>query len=108
MFKEDGIVHVAWFHLGEGVDDWLKNPEPLYIGIDKKDDQTGQYVPVAVKEYPYFILPYRESEKPKLIDKHGRCFLDGNKQEAQTSILSAFVNGLNRATKIMALSLIHI
>lgn len=110
MFKEEGVVIVAWFMLGEGVDDWLKAPEPLYLGIDKQsqsaDPMTGQPTTVweqeVVTEYPYFILPYRESEKPKLIDKHGRCFLDSNKQEAQTSILSSFVNGLSRATKIMA------
>ena len=110
MFKEEGVVNVAWFALGDGCSDWLKAPSPLYLGIDKQqqsvDPLTGQptqsWQPAAVTEYPYFVLPYRESEKPKLIDKHGRVFLDANKQEAQTAILSGFVNGLNRAVKIIA------
>ncbi len=110
LFKEDGVVIVSWFCIEDGCDDWLKAPEPLYLGIDQQtqdtDYATGQTVsnwtPTPITDYPYFILPYRESEKPKLIDRHGRCFLDGNKQEAQTSVLSAFINGLNRASKTLA------
>jgi hypothetical protein len=110
MFKVDGIVNVAWFSIENGCDDWLKIPAPLYLGIDSQtqtlDPMTMQptmkWEPVPQTDYPYFILPYRESEKPKLIDKRGRCFLDGNKQEAQTAILSAFVNGLTRASNTLA------
>jgi len=110
MYKEDGIVMVAWFCTEDGVADWLKAPAPLYIGIDKQvqevDPMTQQpiakWVPVPQKEYPYFILPYRESEKPKLVERHGRVFLDAPKQEAQTGVLSSFVNGVSRATKILA------
>jgi len=110
MYKEEGVVMVAWFCTEEGVADWLKAPTPLYLGIDKEtqsvDPVTQQPVtkwePVPQKEYPYFILPYRESEKPKLVERHGRVFLDAPKQEAQTGVLSSFVNGVQRATKILA------
>lgn len=110
MFKKDGVIYVGWFCIANGCSDWLKAPQSLYIGIDNKSQQvdpmsgqpTTSWEPAKIKDYPYFILPYRESEKPKLVEKHGRCFLDGNKQEAQTSVLSSFVNGLNRATKIIA------
>lgn len=53
-----------------------------------------------IKMYPIFVLPYRETEKPKVVDHKGRVFLDENKQEAQTAILSGFVNGLTRASNI--------
>lgn len=110
MFKKDGVVYVAWFTPEDGTNDWLKAPAPLYIGIDEQvagvdpmtRQQTMTWQKKPVTAYPYFILPYRESEKPKLLDKHGAVFLHGNKQEAMTAILSGFVNGLNRATNILA------
>jgi len=110
MYKEEGIVKVAWFSVEDGVSDWLKAPENLYLGIDKEQQSidpitqqpTTSWESVSLTEYPYFILPYRESEKPKLVEKHGRVFLDAPKQEAQTGVLSAFVNGVSRATKILA------
>lgn len=120
LFKHEGIVHVAWFALSDGVSDWLKQPEPLYIGIDKKatkmteqpsiDPLTSQQImqqvpseswePASITIYPIAMLPYRESEEPTLTEFKGRVFLDENKQEACTSILSAFVNRLNRSANI--------
>lgn len=110
LFKEDGIVMCGWFCLDDGCSDWLKQPQQHYIGIDEQqenvDQITGQptqsWEPKPLTEYPIEILPYRESEKPKLVDKKGRCYLDGPKQEAQTGILSSFLNGLSRATRVIA------
>lgn len=119
--KYEDIVYVAWFSLTHGVTDWLKNPEKHYIGIKEKktvelqapDPMTGlptmeeqqpqeQWVDTPLTLYPIFVLPYRETEKPCLFDHKGRVFLDENKQEAHTAILSAFVNGLTRASNIYA------
>ena len=114
FFKKEGIVYVAWFCLTDGVQDWLKAPDKLFLGISHKQQpqnitqmpgmpqqpQQPQWVPSDVKEYPVFVLPYRESEKPKVVDHKGRVFYDENKQEAQTAVLSAFVNGLTRASNV--------
>lgn len=111
FFKDDeGVVQSGWFAISDGVDDWLKKPEQHYIGIDEQtqgidpmtQQPTSQWVPKPLYEYPIEILPYRESEKPKLVEKKGRVFLDSPKQEAQTGILSSFINGVSRATRILA------
>lgn len=98
--KQKGQVYVSWFCLMYGVRDWLYKPRPLFIGIKKQ--VNGAWVDAPVTMYPIFILPYRETEKPKLIDHKGRVFLDEYKQEAQTAILSGFVNGITRASNVYA------
>ena len=98
MCKKDGTVYVSWFCLENGVEDWLKAPVPL--DLELVDPKTG--APKATTIYPYFILPYRESERPHIVDHKGRVYYDRNKQEAQTAILSGFVNGLTRAANIYA------
>lgn len=124
--KYEGVVYVAWFSLERGVNDWLKAPEKYYIGIRHKemvetmveqivvDPMTGlpttqqvpqqeeQWTDTDLELYPIFLLPYRETEKPKIFDHKGRVYLDENKQEAHSAILSAFVNGLTRASNIYA------
>lgn len=96
--KKDGQVYVSWFALTDGVDNWLRAPEPL--DLDLVDLMTGQKVPT--KMYPYVILPYKESEKPTIVEHLGRCHYDDPKQEAQTAILSGYINGLTRAANLFA------
>lgn len=101
----DGVIMVGWFSLGSGSADWLKAVEPLKLGIDTKTtnvDGTVTWVPIPITRYPYFTLPYRESEKPALVDRKGRAFIDGNTQEAHTAMLSAYINGMQRASQIRA------
>lgn len=110
--KYEGVVYVAWFCLEYGVKDWLKAPQKHYIGIRSKQpiNQIGgmsnstneEWIDSDLELYPIFVLPYRETEKPFLFDHKGRVFLDENKQEANTAILSAFVNGLTRASNLYA------
>lgn len=110
LCKYDGQVYVDWFSIEKGCSDWLKSPAPLFLGISTQvqtlDMATGQpkMVPqdTPIRQYPIYLLPYRETEKPKLIDHKGRVFYDENKQEAQTAVLSAFVNGLTRASNVYA------
>ena len=114
FFKKEGIVYVAWFSLEHGVADWLKKPAKHYLGIEEKikqtiiDPLTGQmseaesYQDVDIDFYPICLLPYKESEEPEISEYKGRVYLDENKQEAQTAILSSFVNGLTRASNIYA------
>ena len=97
-FKIDGIVNVAWFCMTDGVTDWLKTPLPFDNGID--DPATGQ--PKPQTQYPFFVIKYRETEEAKIFDTKGRIFLDENKQEAQTALWSAFINGMNRASTVFA------
>lgn len=96
--KWNGVVYVSWFELDSSTSDWLKKPMPL--DLDIIDTKTGQ--PKPVTQYPIFFLPYRETEKSRLIDHKGRVFLDENKQEAQTAILSGFINMLTRASNVYA------
>jgi len=96
--KKDGQVYISWFALSDGCDDWLSAPVPLDLGLI--DPATGQ--PIPTTSYPYFILPYRETEKPMIVQHQGRVYYDENKQEAQTAILSGYVNGLTRASNLYA------
>lgn len=124
--KYNGQVYVGWFCLENGCNDWLKKPIPLFLGIKEKktiqvqvpvtviDPVTGipmqqtvtqpqeKWVDVPTVQYPIYILPYRETEEPEIVNHKGRVYLDENKQEAQTAITSAFVNGTYRATQVYA------
>ena len=118
FFKFDGTVYVAWFSLDHGVADWLKSPAKHYVGIANQVEEinlvpnpmTGIPTPNSVMRwqdsdldmYPIFVLKYRESEKPTIVEAKGRVFLDEPKQEAQTAILSGFINGLTRASNVYA------
>jgi hypothetical protein len=125
FFKYQGSVWVAWFALEDsnGNGDWLKAPMPLSLGISEQVTEMvttqvphplvpGMMVPSQqpvtkwkdkpVTQYPIFILYYRETEKPKITDHMGRVFFDESKQEAQTAILSGYVNGLTRASNVYA------
>lgn len=96
--KKVGQVYVAWFCLEMGVDNWLKAPAIFDLGL--VDPKT--LAPVPTTFYPIFVSLYRESEKPHIMAHKGRVYYDENKQEAQTAILSGFVNGLTRAANLYA------
>lgn len=130
--KHDGVVYVSWFSEKPETNNWLKKPEPAFIGIKEKQMvtvmkdqmvqqpvaagpngemvmqevmtqvpvQEEQWVNKPLTQYPIFLLPYRESEKPTLFNRKGRVYLDEAKQECQTAILSGFVNGLTRAANL--------
>lgn len=120
--KYEGVVFVSWFCMAHGTDDWLLAPKPLYIG---RKEARVKMVPVAVTDpvtgqpsmteqpqqsledayetvYPVFFLYYSETEQQRIFDHVGRVYLDQDKQEAQTAILTSFVNGLTRAANVYA------
>lgn len=120
--KYEGQVYVSWFSLTDGCDDWLKAPIPLFLGISHKvkvtkmvdqiDPMTGvptqvpqeqeEWKDTPITQYPIFIQFYKETEKQQIIEHKGRVFYDKYKQEAQTAILSGFINGLTRASSMFA------
>lgn len=108
FFKWEDVVYIAWFSLESGADDWLKPPQALRLGIYEqqqiKDTATGlnqpNWVETPIRQYPIFILPYRESEQDVIKEYKGRCYLDGPKQEAKTAILTGYVNRLMRSSNI--------
>lgn len=102
FYKYQSQVYVCWFALEADNMNWLKKPELLDLGLIDLTYGTQTQQPKYPSQYPIFILPYRETEKPKLVDRKGRCFLDGPKQEAETAILSGYVNGLTRASNLYA------
>ena len=126
FFKKEGIVYVSWFSLEHGVDNWLKAPAKAYLGINHIETRTEQQpsvqinpttgmpeqimIPTEINEwkdsditlYPITLLPYRESENSKIVDYRGRIQLDEYKQEAQTAVLSGFINGLTRSSNVFA------
>lgn len=61
-----------------------------------------QWVDEDETNYPIFVLPYQETEKQRLTDHRGRVYLDSGKQEAQTAVLTGFVNGMTRASNVYA------
>lgn len=128
--KYNGTVYTSWFSLFGSCTDWLLKPKKHYAGIDSLQDvpvttmqpipqmdamgnvvnivqqevqsTEKQWVAQDLSNYPVFILPYKETEKPLIFDYLGRVFYDKDKQEAQTAIVTSFVNGINRAQKIYA------
>jgi len=122
--KYEGKVYVAWFAKDGGVSDWLKQPEPLYLGIKTQemteevnlqpsiDPISGQviqlpvvsqvpiWVDAPIDMYPIFLNRYSVNEEPKIMSGKGRAFLDKPKQEALTAGWSALINGLTRSTNV--------
>jgi hypothetical protein len=97
FYKKDDIVYVGWYNCK--CSNWLKAPELLYLGIVAPDDTTGELTLVPITFYPIFILPYYETEQQRIIDHHGRAFLDHHKQEALTANISQFLNGCQRSSR---------
>lgn len=110
--KYGGQVWVAWFALEEATRDWLKQPAPLYLGIDEEveeafiDPLTRQEMsapalkPAPIADFPVFLLRYRLTEEQEIKESIGRAFLDLPKQEALTALWSSYVNGATRASNI--------
>jgi hypothetical protein len=128
FYKLEGVVYVGWFALDYGTSDWLKAPVKLFLGrrikqqvevmvdvpiqiginpdgtplmhVTKQPTLQEQWVNVDETNYPLFVLPYQETEKQKITEHDGRVFLDANKQEAHTAVLTGFVNGITRASNV--------
>lgn len=98
QFKYDGAVYVGWYHPSAG--NWLKSPTQLYLGKTQKDALTGEVTKLPEKEYPIEMLYYQEGEKPEILAHYGRGMLDEFKQDAASSLWSAYVNGSNRASRV--------
>lgn len=125
-FKWEGQVYVSWLSLENGTNDWLKPPMPFYNGVRKKvmveqppvmqqmQTEFGMaMMPVPQppiedwqeeneEMYPIFLLRYDETEQLMITACRGRAFLDCHKQEAQTAIVTGFVNALVRASNVYA------
>ena len=91
-FKYQGVVYITWYSRDSNINDWLKKPEILQIGIADE----------IVDLYPIFLCIYRDDEQETIVDHKGRGFLDAPQQEAHTAIISGFVNGLIRASNVYA------
>jgi hypothetical protein len=118
FFKQEGIVHVAWY--AKNCDEYLKEPAPLFLGLrdftvqppppnpleanilplPQVDQQD--YPPIFETEFPVVQLKYIESNDPRIIELQGRCKLDEASQEAASAIQSGMVNGTIRASNVMA------
>lgn len=110
MFKVNGIVYMAWW--SNDVDDgWLDvdKPKKLFLGrhqskvgpdgsLVKSNDDTR----LAESLYPYYLLYYRETEMPEIFQHVGRVFIDEPKQEAASTLMTAFINGTTRASNFIA------
>lgn len=110
FFKFEGVVYVSWFSSTD-TNDWLKMPEPLRLGIAKQTAGSPMlpgYAPILewqdapIDMYPIHILLYKETEEDCITDKVGRAFLDGDWQEAQSAVVSGYVNGMLRASNVYA------
>lgn len=114
FFKQDGIVHVAWYAVA--CDSYLKAPEPLFMGVrditapkqpavidpaTQQETSPEDYPPVFETEYPVILEKYIESEDPKIVELSGRVRLDEASQEAASALQSSIVNGSIRASNVM-------
>lgn len=91
-------VFVSWFSVNSACKNWLKAPSAFRCGI--LDLETGIDRPVEM--YPIFIHQYKLTEESPIAESKGRAWLDEYKQEANTAMWSAFVNGMNRAAQYFA------
>src|SRR5204862_6583179 len=89
---------------------WLKTPMKLFLGrrdsnsppVLDQDTSQPDFPSVDETLYPFYMLPYVESENPKITQLTGRAFLDWPAQEAASAILSGIVNGTMRASNVYA------
>lgn len=115
--KYNGIVYVSWLSLD--TDDWLRKPEPLWLGVSEltvepveTQLQVQGELPLGIEvpqqvwkevyetEYPIEMLIYRITEQDRIIENKGRVFLDSPDQEAQTALMSSMVSGAMRSCNI--------
>lgn len=112
-FKTDGLVYIAWY--AEECSDWLKPPEPLWLGRTERREvllppnpaqgillhqPAFEQVKVFETRYPVKLYIYKLSEEKDISKAYGRAFEDENKQVAQTALWTVFVNGANRASNV--------
>lgn len=113
FFKKDDVVYSAYYG-GDKTTDWLRVPTLFSLG--RADIEAGPTLPTGASdanqqpilnfsplqegEYPFYILPYIESENPKIVELRGRGFLDEPAQEGASALMSATVNGTMRAACI--------
>lgn len=101
-----GAIYVGWF--SPKCDDWLKAPESLFLGVRDIEGGTviengvADYPPTPEVEFPFYMLPYAESEDAKITSIFGRAFLDEPAQEAASGMMSAIVNRALRAQNVYA------
>ena len=98
MFKWNSCVYVAWFNV-DVTSEWVKMPSKLFLG-NKTILPDGNVIDAEEHQYPYFIYTYIEGEEQSIVEHMGRADLDMYDQDAQTAILSGYVNGLTRASNI--------
>ena len=126
-FKYQGIVYVSWACMEQGMcSDWLKKPNKFSLDIKIKEtvmvqqpgpipgtmDSFGmplmgmmtvpqeQWKDVDETSYPYEILFKDETEDSLLISHKGQAWEDQSKQEAQTALISLYINGAVRASNV--------
>lgn len=100
MFRERGIVYVAW-SCSDKCDGWLREPRQLYLGIDTNEpapDGSKNLKPIAEVRYPYVIFPYSISEDPEISQNKGRVYLDEYSQSAASSLMSSLTTAHRRAS----------
>jgi hypothetical protein len=113
--KLKGVVHVAFILEGDDTG-WLRDPQPFNNGVyDKKvtqptqtiDPFTGQlivtppeiqWIPTMEQQYPIFPWLYKWTDEESIAKTDGRGVLDESKQEAQSTLVTSFVNAANRAS----------
>lgn len=125
-FKVEGFVYTAYYS-PEYTSGWLAEPKFLDLGVleSKPEEQlvinpltglpatdpaTGLplmqtvevFVPAKETKYPIHPIRSKLKEQKQLRASKGRGILDLPSQNAQTSLVSSFVNGTERATNVSA------
>ncbi len=94
--KKEGIIYVAWYSPDADGAHWLKNPEPLSMGII--DPNTGKSNPVSM--FPFFLYLYEFTEEEEPLHVKGRAARDLSDQDAMTHLWTSLVNGTTRAADL--------
>ncbi|CAK0752873.1 hypothetical protein CCP2SC5_1930002 [Azospirillaceae bacterium] len=59
-------------------------------------------MPVPATAYPFFLLKYRITGDTRITETEGRVDIDRHNQEAQTRLVTSFINGTRRACSYVA------
>lgn len=101
-FSKDkkGMVWVSWY--APQAANWLKDPEPLFLGVRDPLVSDPDLAKKYEYDYPVEIFFYQETEQKQIVAHKGRVFQDMPSQEATTALITSFVNGLFKSSGIYA------
>ena len=102
VYRRTSEGHIEMFWYAENATDYLREPEPLSLGIIDFDRMRESSIIQERKltDFPVFWMPYEVIEDDSLLSSKGRAFRDAPDQEALTQLWTALINASIKASGI--------